>query len=232
MILQAFLLALQQLPDRRFRRVIWQGLGLAIALLVAAYWLFLALLGLVTPETFALPLIGVVSLPGGMLSLASLLIILLLSVFLMVPVASAFCGLFLDRVAEAVEDRHYPGLPKAQGLPLGQSLIDSANFLGVILVINTLALGLYPFAGPLSPLLFWAINGYLLGREYFQIAALRRLSRPQARALRRQHALRIWLAGILMAAPLSLPLVNLVIPVLGAATFTHLFHRLAALPRD
>ena len=30
----------------------------------------------------------------------------------------------------------------------------------------------------------------------------------------------------LMALPLSIPLVNLVIPILGAATFTHLFHRL------
>jgi uncharacterized protein involved in cysteine biosynthesis len=38
---------------------------------------------------------------------------------------------------------------------------------------------------------------------------------------------KVWLAGILMAAPLSIPLVNLVIPVLGVATFTHLFHRLA-----
>ena len=36
-----------------------------------------------------------------------------------------------------------------------------------------------------------------------------------------------WLAGTLMAAPLSIPLVNLLVPVLGVATFTHLFHRLA-----
>ena len=35
-----------------------------------------------------------------------------------------------------------------------------------------------------------------------------------------------WLA--IMA---SIPLVNLVIPVLGVATFTHLFHRLAAAGR-
>jgi len=30
-----------------------------------------------------------------------------------------------------------------------------------------------------------------------------------------------------MAVPLTFPLINLIIPILGAATFTHLFHRLA-----
>jgi uncharacterized protein involved in cysteine biosynthesis len=56
---------------------------------------------------------------------------------------------------------------------------------------------------------------------------MRRLGRAGARDLRRRHRATVWLAGALMAAPLSMPLVNLVIPVLGAATFTHLFHRLA-----
>ncbi|HSF62967.1 MAG TPA: EI24 domain-containing protein, partial [Paracoccaceae bacterium] len=69
-------------------------------------------------------------------------------------------------------------------------------------------------------------NGFLLGREYFTLAAMRRLGRQGARDLRRKHPWRIWIAGTLMAAPLSVPVVNLVIPVLGAATFTHLFHRL------
>jgi uncharacterized protein involved in cysteine biosynthesis len=85
---------------------------------------------------------------------------------------------------------------------------------------------LYVLSGPFAPLVFWAVNGYLLGREYFQMAAMRRLGRDGAAALRRRHRGQIFAAGLLMAAPLSLPLVNLVVPVLGAATFTHLFHRL------
>jgi len=66
----------------------------------------------------------------------------------------------------------------------------------------------------------------LLGREYFQMVAMRRLGRAGADALRKKHRLQIWLAGFLMAVPLSVPFVNLFIPVLGAATFTHMFHRL------
>ena len=85
----------------------------------------------------------------------------------------------------------------------------------------------YIFAGPFAPVLFLLLNGYLLGREFFMLAAERRMSRVQAVALRRENATTVWFAGILMATPLAIPLVNLVIPVLGADTFTHLVHRLA-----
>ena len=70
------------------------------------------------------------------------------------------------------------------------------------------------------------MNGFLLGREYFTLAAIRRIGRQGARELRSRHAATIWLAGVLMAIPLTVPLLNLVVPILGAATFTHLFHML------
>jgi len=105
-------------------------------------------------------------------------------------------------------------------------LRQSVNFLGLVIAVNVGALFLYPFAGPLIPVLFWAVNGFLLGREYFTMVALRRLPPAEAAALRSRYSGTIWLAGTLMAAPLSVPIVNLVIPVLGAATFTHLFHRM------
>ena len=83
---------------------------------------------------------------------------------------------------------------------------------------------LFPLA---IPFIFYGLNGFLLGREYFQIAAMRREGRAGAKALRKRHLPEIWMAGVLMALPLTIPLVNLFIPVLGAATFTHLYHRLA-----
>ena len=104
--------------------------------------------------------------------------------------------------------------------------IDSINFLGLLIAVNIMALVLYAFAGPLIPVVFWSVNGWLLGREYFGLVAMRRLGRQGAKELRAAHKGKIWLAGTLMAAPLSIPLVNLVIPVLGVATFTHMFHRL------
>jgi CysZ protein len=206
------------------------GLGvlLALALLAAVYAGFLVLINSFVPGTIDLIFVGPITGIDALLGWGSLFLMLGLSVFLMVPVASAFSGLVLEDIADAVEDRHYPGLPPVTPVRLGDSLVDSLNFLGLVIAANVLALVLYIFAGPFIPVVFWAVNGWLLGREYFTLVATRRIGREGAKALRAQNSGRIWLAGILMAAPLSVPLVNLVIPVLGVATFTHLFHRMAA----
>jgi len=226
MIFAAFGLALGQLGDRRFRRVLLLGVALALVLLVAVYTAFLQLLWWLTPDSFEIPLVGPVTGIETILGWASLLLMLGLSIFLMMPVASAFTGFFLEDVADAVEDRHYPHLPPATALPWADALRQSVNFLGLVIAVNVGALFLYPFAGPLIPVLFWAVNGFLLGREYFTMVALRRLPPAEAAALRSRYSGTIWLAGTLMAAPLSVPIVNLVIPFRSAATFTHLFHRM------
>lgn len=226
MIFAAFLRALGQIGDRRFRRVLWLGIGLSFLLLVGVYALFLGAIQWLVPDSVTIPLVGEVGGLDTLLSWGSLLLMVALSVFLMIPVASVFTGLFLEDVAAAVEDRHYPQLPPATPLRLADALIDALNFFGVIVAVNVLALFLYPFAGPFAPLVFWAVNGYLLGREFFQLVAMRRLGRAGAKALRKRHMPTLWIAGTLMAAPLSVPLVNLAVPVLGVATFTHLFHRL------
>lgn len=228
MILADFLRAVGQLGDPRFRRVLLLGVGLTFLLLVGIYALFLGAIQWLTPETISIPFVGEVQGLDTLLSWGSLIFMIGLSVFLMVPVASAFTSLFLDDVADAVEARHYPGLPDVPHVPFTDGLIDSLNFFGLLVGVNMLALFLYAFAGPLVPVVFWAVNGFLLGREYFQLVAMRRLGREGARAARRRHPIRIWLAGTLMAVPLTIPLVNLLVPVLGAATFTHLFHRLQA----
>ena len=228
MIFASFFKALGQIGDPRFRRVMGLGVLLALALLAAVYAGFLVLINSLVPGTIDLIFVGPITGIDALLGWGSLFLMLGLSVFLMVPVASAFSGLFLEDIADAVEDRHYPGLPPVPPVRLGDSLVDSLNFLGLVIAANVLALVLYIFAGPFIPVVFWAVNGWLLGREYFTLVATRRIGREGAKALRAQNSGRIWLAGILMAAPLSVPLVNLVIPVLGVATFTHLFHRMAS----
>ncbi len=228
MILGSFLAAVRQMGDARFRRVMGLGVLLSLALLVAVYAVFLMLVQTFTPESLTIPIIGEVKGLHTLLSWASALFMLALSVFLMVPVASAFCGLFLEDVAQAVEDVHYPHLPPVPRQSFADIAIATFNFVALMVMVNLGALALVPFAGPLIVPMFWAANGLLLGREYFTMAAARHLGRAGARDLRRRHGLRIWAAGMLMAVPLSMPLVNLVIPVLSAATFTHLFHRLMA----
>lgn len=226
MILTAFFTALGDLIRPGSLRVLGLGVALATGLLIAVYAAFAWFLGLVLPDTMTLPWIGEIGWVDSLVSWASVGLMLVLSVFLMVPVAAAFTGLFLDDVAEVVETAHYPGLPPVRRLSLAETMRDAMAFLGVILGANLVALLIYPFVIPFAPVLFLGLNGYLLGREYFHMAALRRMERDDALALYRANKATIWIAGALMAVPLSVPLLNLLVPVLGAATFTHLFHRI------
>lgn len=227
MILADFAKALGQITDPRFARVFWTGIALTLALFVGTYAGFLWLIEWLTGEGVELPGVGTVTWIGDLLSWGSLFFMLFLSVVLMVPVASAITSLFLDDVAQAVEDRHYPQLPPVPRLSWGEQLTDTLQFLGVLIGANILALIAYVLLPVATPIIFYGLNGYLLGREYFQMAAMRREGRVRAKEIGRRHRAEIWIAGCLMAVPLSVPLVNLAIPILGAATFTHLYHRLA-----
>ncbi len=226
-ILNAFFAALGQIGDPKFRSVLFRGIGLTILLLIlacaGAIWFINSLSG----NEISLPFVGTVSWLNDVLNYSGIFLVLVLPVFLMVPVASAITSIFLEDVAQAVEDKHYPTLPKAPRIPVSEAVMDGLGFLGVLILANILALILYAIFPPFAPFIFWAMNGFLLGREYFTLAAMRRLGRDGARKLRAKHVTTIWAAGTLMAIPLSVPLVNLVIPILGAATFTHIYHKLS-----
>ncbi|SFH16170.1 Uncharacterized protein involved in cysteine biosynthesis [Palleronia marisminoris] len=218
--------AARQLGDPAFQRVLWTGLALTVGLLIAFGAAFVWGMNWLLPDTVALPWIGEIGWLDDIASGASVIGLLVLSVFLMVPVASAFTSFFLDDVTDAVEAKHYPQLSPAPRLSLADSIRDGAGFLGVLILANMAALVAYLLLPPFAPLIFYALNGFLLGREYFQLIAARRLGREGAAALRRRYSLRIWAAGCVMAVPLTVPIVNLLVPLLGAASFTHLYHRL------
>jgi len=230
MILSGFLKSVAQFDDPKFRRVLWRGMGLTIALLIAACLLVNFGINQLLSSAWAANLIGNQSWLGALINVGGVLFTIALSIWLMVPVTSAIIALFLDEVAQAVEARHYPHLPKQTATKLQDQILVGIRFLGILLLANIGALILSMIVPLLAPFVFWATNGYLMGREYFQMAAMRRMPRAQAQELFQRHQGSIWTAGILMAIPMSIPLVGLFIPILGAATFTHQFERLRALP--
>lgn len=218
--------AIGQIGDPRFRGVLLTGIGLSIALLAIFAILFVWFVQWLVGPAITLPWIGEVTWLDNAAGVAAIPFTLLASVFLMVPVASAFTGLFLDRIAQAVEDKHYPSLGAARKQPLGEAIAESAKFLGLVIGVNLLALVAYLLLAPFALFIFWGVNGFLLGREYAQMVAARRLPEKDAIAFRKRHRGAIWGTGILMAMPLSVPILNLLVPVVGVAAFTHLFHRL------
>jgi len=226
MIRASYRAAFSQLAGRDARSILLIGVALNLALLLLVYALFLALVYGFDIDGVAIPLAGEVRGLGTLLSLPSLAFMFLLSVVLMVPVSSAFTGLFLDDVARAVEARHYPRLPPARRNAPWDALVKNFNLLALLLGANLAALFVADRLGPFSPLLFLVLNGVLLGREFFVLAAMRRREVGPARRLHLRHIVPASLAGLSMVALLLVPVVNLVVPVVAAGAFTHIVARL------
>lgn len=162
----------------------------------------------------------------GALSWASLLIV---SFLLFPAVVAVVITFLLDPIAEAVEQRHYPGLPPAREQPIAEMLLDTIGFVAVTIIVNLLALPLYLlflFIPPLNFFVFYGVNGYLLGREYFELVAVRRMLSAEARRLRRRYRGKTFMAGVIIAILLSIPIVNLVTPIIATGFMVHVFESL------
>lgn len=137
-------------------------------------------------------------------------------------IISAVMGLFVERTARAVEARHYPHLAPAVGARPSEAIFASIRFLAKLVVLNLILL-LFLFSGPIFPFVFYGVNGYLLGREYFEMISFRRMTPAQARELRQRQKGKIFIFGVLVAFLLSIPILNLLTPIVAAATMVHLF---------
>jgi CysZ protein len=206
-----------QLGDPRTRRVVWIGI-FTTAVFFGLLWLAITYF-LATTALF----------DDASLSWADWIIKFLGSAatlwvaWLFFPVTiTLVVGLLLEGVAEAVEVRHYPHLKPATAARELQSFLITLRFAVLLIFLNLLML-IFLFFPPLFPFVFYPVNGYLLGREYFELVARRRLSPIKARALRKLHGRQVLITGILVAFMMTLPLINLLTPIVATATMVHLF---------
>lgn len=132
---------------------------------------------------------------------------------------------FDDRIAEAIERHDYPRLPRPQPVPFWPEILHDLRFSLTALMLNILCLPLYLIPA-VNVVLFYLLNGYLLGREFFVMAARRYMPRPAAERLRKRHGRTVLIGGMLLAFLATVPFANLVAPFWGIAMMTHLFHRL------
>jgi uncharacterized protein involved in cysteine biosynthesis len=141
-------------------------------------------------------------------------------------VVTLVTGFFLERVAAAVEARDYPGQPPPRRAPLREILATTLRLMGLTILLNLLALPVYVLAPGINVFLFLGLNGYLFGREYFEVVALRRLDVMTVRAVRQRFGGRVFAGGVVIAGLFALPLVNLVAPVIATAFMVHIFQEL------
>ena len=217
-----FFKAVGQLGDPRIRGVVIRAVLISAAIFIA----------LVVAVSWALSgnsLFGIAWLdkPIAFLGGSAAFII---GLFLFPAIAGLIISFMLEEIARAVEARHYPDLPPAREEPVAEMVANAARFAGITIALNLLVFILVVpillitiVLIPLIPFVFYALNGYLLGREYFEFAAVRRLDPPAGRALRKRYKTRIFLCGILIAVLMTIPFVNWLMPVIAAAYMVHVF---------
>jgi uncharacterized protein involved in cysteine biosynthesis len=222
-MLAAFIKALAQLNDPRLRRVLTFGvfatLGAYVALVAASWW------GLAQSSWFQAQWAETAS------HVAAGLLALLLPLPVLPALATTVMSFRLEEVADAVEERHYPQLNWPRPQKWIEVLGITLRFLAVTVAINLLAAPLYLAAFLLFGVSLSAVVGsYLLGREYYEVVAYRRLSPKEAHLLFRNRLGRLWLAGLVIWLLFLIPLVNLTAPVIATAFMVHLFQSLQAEP--
>ena len=159
-------------------------------------------------------------------SWAASVIVVILGILFLPSASSAISSLFLDSVCNAVETKHYPGLGPPQPQRFVETILENLKFLGLQVLVNIVLLPLYLFAPGLNVILFYAVNGYLLGREFFEMVAMRRLRPAEAKALRKRNAGSVFVSGVLIAGVMTVPVLNCAGPVFATAFMLHRFERL------
>ena len=215
-MIEAALLALRQAFSPPFRSILFKTVGLALVLLFLLGVLF---------QTIAAKWIDLSNatydLAASILSGFGIFIAL---IFLIPPVVSLVAGFFQDRIADLVETEHYPSDPPGRELPTLRSIFLASRFALLVLGVNIVALFLLLVPG-VNIIAWWLANGYLLGREYFEFAAMRYMPEDEARAFRKRHRGRVFTGGLLVAAFMAVPILNLATPLVASAFMIHIFKK-------
>ena len=211
------LLAVRQAFDPAFRAV-------AIKTAAVSAALFAALILAMGWALHAIELVGIGWLDWTIKALAGAGAVVL-SLMLFPLLATMAVGLFLEEIADAVDARHYPDKPEAPGQSILSSTLSTAKLVLVALALNILVLPLYLLPG-LNVFVFYGLNGYLFGREYFELVALRRLEPRMARRVYRKSRWRVFAGGILITLLLSIPVINWLMPMIATAFMVHEFDAL------
>lgn len=225
--------ALAQIVSPPMRSILWRSIGLALVLIVAVATGLQRLLSWLAGwagssaeaalgASYHLP----IEVLSWIASIAAGLGIVVGAIFLMPAITALVASVFVDDVADIVEREHYPADRRGAALPFWTAMMQGGKTALLSLAVYLVALPFLLFGG-LGAIIFFIATAWLLGREYFELAAMRFRPIDEARALRRQNAGIIFAAGLVIAAFVSIPIVNLATPLFGMALMVHMHKRLS-----
>lgn len=211
----AFAAILGGLKDVIFGRLTWLALiNLVVAVTVTV---LLAQAGL----RYVVPLIpdsqgwlGYLTMAG---SLAASVVVVVLAIALSPAISMVVGGVLFDYAAERVERKI--GVPKGRAVPLQEGLLNGVRIALPALLLNLIAIPFYFIPG-VNALVFYSLNGFLMGREYATITAARRMSYAEAVALRKRHGGAVFMIG------LACSVIPFFAPLVGASAMTRLINAL------
>jgi len=214
-VFQAAAKSIEQLLSPEFRSVLFKSLGLTFVVSVVLWISLQAALAKFLILSYGW-METIIAILAGLGLFAGMFLLLL-------PITALVATFFIDEIAEAVEKRHYPNDPVGREMPVVQGLVIAAKYTFSIIAINILVL-LVAFIPGINLLVFYGGNGYLLGREYFELCGLRHMSHDKVIELRRANRSRVWLSGVLIAIVATIPFVNLFAPLFATALMVHTFN--------
>ncbi len=231
-MLDAAVHAIVQMFSPPLRAVLWKSIGLALALIVLVaigldrVIVHLVDLGSASVETSLGPHAHAPATAlAWVLSLAAGLGIVVGSVMLMPAVTALVASFFADQIADEVERTHYPADPPGVALPLMLAVWEGLKTALLAVAIYLCAVPLLLLAG-FGAIVFFLANAYILGREYFELAAMRFHPPEEAKALRKRNAVTVFIGGLFIAAFVSIPIVNLATPLFAMPFMVHLHKRI------
>ncbi|WP_298259490.1 sulfate transporter family protein [Bradyrhizobium sp.] len=232
-MIDAAIKALSQMLSPPMRSILWRSIGLALVLIVVlAIGLQRLLSWLATSgEGWAEAALGPsfqtpLDILAWIVSVAAGLGIVFGAVFLMPAITSLVASFFVDEVADHVEREHYPAERPGTALPLGIAVREGIKTAALTILVYLVALPFLLFAGA-GFIIFFIATAWLLGREYFELAAMRFRSPHEAKLMRKENATTVFTAGLFIAAFVSIPVVNLATPVFAMAFMVHMHKRLS-----
>ncbi|MHC2254975.1 sulfate transporter family protein [Bradyrhizobium embrapense] len=230
--------ALSQILSPPMRTILWRSIGLALVLITVLAIGLQRLLSWFaeTGEIWAEGMLG----PGfhstlhvlsWIISISAGLGVVLGGIFLMPAITSLVASLFVDDVADHVEREHYPADHPGVALPVTLATIEGVKTALLTVLVYLVALPFVLFAGA-GFIIFFIATAWLLGREYFELAAMRFRSPDDAKAMRKENAATVFTAGLFIAAFVSIPIINLATPLFGMAFMVHMYKRLSGPRRE